>query len=44
MAKLKIVKEGDEILRKRSREVTEITPKILTLLDDMAETMRLADG
>lgn len=44
MAKLKIVKEGDEILRKRSREVTEITPKIVTLLDDMAETMRLADG
>lgn len=44
MAKLKIVKIGDEILRKRCRPVEEITPKILTLLDDMAETMRAADG
>ena len=44
MAKLKIVKEGDPLLRKTSRPVTEITPRILTLLDDMAETMRAADG
>ena len=44
MAKLKIVKEGDPLLRKTSRPVTEITPRILTLLDDMAETMRDADG
>ncbi len=44
MAKLQIVKLGDEILRKRCREVTEITPRILTLLDDMAETMHAADG
>ena len=44
MAKLKIVKEGDPLLRKISRPVTEITPRILTLLDDMAETMRAADG
>lgn len=44
MAKLKIVKEGDETLRKISRPVTEITPRILTLLDDMTETMRAADG
>lgn len=44
MAKLKIVKEGDPLLRKASRPVTEITPRILTLLDDMAETMRAADG
>jgi peptide deformylase len=44
MAKLKIVKEGDPILRKKSREVTEITPRIITLLDDMIETMRAADG
>ena len=43
MAKLKIVKEGDPLLRKTSRPVTEITPRILTLLDDMAETMR-AEG
>lgn len=44
MAKLNIVKYGDEVLRKVSREVTEITPRILTLLDDMAETMRDANG
>lgn len=44
MAKLKIVKVGDDILRKRCRPVEEITPKIITLLDDMAETMRAAEG
>ena len=44
MAKLQIVKEGDETLRKVSRPVTEITPRILTLLDDMVETMRAANG
>ena len=44
MAKLQIVKEGDPLLRKSSRPVTEITPRILTLLDDMAETMRAANG
>ena len=44
MAKLQIVKEGDELLRKTSRPVTEITPRILTLLDDMAETMHAANG
>jgi len=44
MAKLKIRKAGDEILRKVCRPVEEITPHILTLLDDMTETMRAADG
>ncbi|MCI6502849.1 MAG: peptide deformylase [Clostridia bacterium] len=44
MAKLKIRKEGDPILRKVCRPVEEITPRILTLLDDMVETMRMADG
>lgn len=44
MAKLKIRKVGDEILRKVCRPVEEITPRILTLLDDMTETMRAADG
>lgn len=44
MAKLKIVKIGDEILRKKCRPVEEITPKTLRLLDDMAETMRAAQG
>ena len=44
MAKLKIVKMGDEILRKTCRPVEKITPRILMLLDDMLETMRDADG
>lgn len=44
MAKLKIVKEGDDVLRKKCRPVEEITPKITRLLDDMIETMRHAQG
>lgn len=44
MAKLKIVKVGDDILRKKCRPVEQITPKTLQLLDDMAETMRAAQG
>ena len=44
MAKLKIVKVGDDILRKKCRPVEEITPKIIRLLDDMAETMHDANG
>ena len=44
MAKLKIVKIGDDTLRKVCRPVDKITPRILTLLDDMAETMHAANG
>ena len=44
MAKLQIRKVGDEVLRKVCRPVEEITPRTLTLLDDMTETMRAADG
>ena len=44
MARLKIVKFGDPMLRKVSRPVTEITPRITTLLDDMVETMRAEGG
>ena len=44
MAKLKIVKVGDDVLRKKCRPVDEITPKIIRLLDDMIETMRDAQG
>ncbi len=44
MAKLKIIKFGDETLRKVCRPVDEITPKIIRLLDDMIETMRDANG
>ena len=44
MAKLKIVKVGDPVLRKICRPVEIITPRTLTLLDDMIETMRAANG
>ena len=44
MAILKIVKEKDPILRKKSRPVEEITPRILTLLDDMKDTLHKANG
>ena len=44
MAKLNIRKVGDEVLRKTCRPVEEITPRVLTLLDDMTQTMRAANG
>ena len=44
MAKLTILKEGEATLRKTCRPVTEITQRTKTLLDDMLETMRHADG
>ncbi len=44
MAKLRILKVGDETLRKICRPVDTITPRITRLLDDMIETMRAADG
>ena len=36
--------EGDPILRKTSKEVKEVTPKIRELIDDMLETMYEANG
>ena len=36
--------EGDPILRKKSRRVERIDDRIITLLDDMAETMKHAQG
>ena len=36
--------EGDPILRKTSKEVKEVTPKIRELIDDMQETMYEANG
>ena len=44
MAKLKIVKIGDDTLRRVCRPVEKITPRTLMLLDDMVETMRAANG
>ena len=44
MALLTIVKEGDEVLRKKCREVEAITPRIKTLINDMIETLHDAQG
>jgi len=44
MALRNIRKLGDEILRKKCRPVETIDERILTLLDDMAETMYEANG
>lgn len=44
MAVRNIVKFGDETLRKRSREVEVIDERIVTLVNDMKETMAAAEG
>ena len=44
MAIRNIVKEGDPILRKICRPVTEITPRIRQLAEDMEETLYEANG
>ena len=35
---------GDSVLTKKSKEVTEITPRIQALIDDMYETLYNAEG
>lgn len=42
--KREIVTYPNEILTKKARPVAEITPEIITLLDDMYETMVAYDG
>lgn len=44
MAVRTIRKDGDEVLRKVSRKVEAIDDRILTLLDDMKDTMHKAEG
>lgn len=44
MALRNIIQEPNEQLRKICRPVPKITPHILALLDDLAETMKSADG
>ena len=44
MAIRHVVVEGDEILRKKCREVTEVTDRIKMTMEDMLETMRDAHG
>lgn len=44
MAILNIVKEGDPTLNKVCRPVTEVTPRICQLLDDMKDTLIESNG
>ncbi|MBR3848198.1 MAG: peptide deformylase [Oscillospiraceae bacterium] len=44
MALRNIVKEGDQVLRKNCREVTDFNERLHILLDDMKETLIVADG
>lgn len=44
MAIREIRLSGDEILRKKSREVTEVDDRIRSILNDMDETMHEANG
>ena len=44
MALRNIREMGDEILSKKAKEVTEITPRIETLIEDMLDTMYEAQG
>ena len=44
MAILNIVKEGDPVLRKVCRPVTEFNSRLHTLLDDMTETLEESQG
>ncbi|MBB6623017.1 peptide deformylase [Clostridium gasigenes] len=44
MAIRNIRENGDDVLRKKSKNVEEINSRIITLLKDMAETMYEADG
>ncbi|MDR1917638.1 MAG: peptide deformylase [Christensenellaceae bacterium] len=44
MARLNILKEPNPMLRKIAKPVTEFTPRIFELLDDMTETMTIANG
>lgn len=44
MAVRNIRQLGDEILKKKCREIREVTPRIQELIDDMLETMYEANG
>lgn len=44
MAMRNIVKYGDPILRKKSRQVEKFDERLATLIDDMVQTMYAAEG
>lgn len=44
MSVYRIVEMGDPVLREKSRQVPKITPNVIKLLDNMADTMYDAQG
>ncbi len=44
MALRNIVTEGDDVLRKRAREVTEVNDRVREITEDMVQTMRAESG
>ena len=44
MAVLEVRTEGDEVLRKKCKEVKEMTPTLRQLIEDMFETMYATNG
>ncbi|MDR0197580.1 MAG: peptide deformylase [Oscillospiraceae bacterium] len=44
MATRRIAASGEDVLRKKSREVTSFDDKLWVLLDDMYETMKMFNG
>lgn len=44
MALRNVVKKGDEILRKRCREIDKVDDRIKEILQDMLDTMRAEEG
>ncbi|MBQ2202458.1 MAG: peptide deformylase, partial [Clostridia bacterium] len=44
MAQRHILKQGDPVLQKKCREVTDFNSRLHTLLDDMKETLSQANG
>ncbi len=44
MALRQIIQEGDPILRKKSRKVEKIDNRLITLIDDMRETLEKSGG
>jgi len=44
MAYRNVLTEGEPILNKKCRQVTEFNPRLHQLLDDMADTLKIANG
>lgn len=44
MAILNILKDGEETLRKKSKPVEKISPRLIQLLDDMQDTLKDSGG